>query len=1749
MTAHILASELTNLIHESKRRNLDLRNAAEKSLQDLKGLPSTSENQLATDLARRPNFISPFLIACGTKSARFAVPGVACLQRLAVSQALPKERLLDVVEAFRESSSQGMDVQLKILQALLPLLQNYSNELRGELLSTLLHICSVLQGIKNPAVGSTAAATLQQLIIFVFDRLLYEDRKSLQVPTIAEVPSENGPIHIRPAAYDAYKVFYDLCTILDEGKPQWIRFSSISQASVLELIEAVLKSHSNTFLSHPEQINILRTLIMPHVIKSLSERHSFVITLRVVRVLCTLLQTSLSVMPSECEVALSLLNHMLEPDAAAPWKRALCLEVFKSIYADSNLMLKVYAFYDHQEGKKAILRDNLSIFVRLSAEKPAVIGLGQHSADLVPSSFNKDTSAEHAALIEAGGVAGAIAGGTPAHSNMNLRGGSGASLASGPGLSVQWSTVKTPCLEQLDKPDPPSFPETYTYTLVLACMTHLSESLARFILPFTVHYGESKNKKKAKTQEANFEDNDLPELGISGPPEPESSAAPSGGIGRSQSFRKRTVPVNPLTLESHSSYGSIKVVATMIDECWPAVLATYSTFLYATLDADYFRSLVRSFQKFTQVAGLLRLSTARDALLTTLGKSAVPANVLAATSTTTPMTATLDNSPSVLAHAKGLLTADGGTSQEKGHRRTAAESENLSLTPRNLLCLRALINLAIALGPTLGSSWSIVLETLQQADIILSASTATNSKISSITRDRRIGIPQAGSPQEAGNEKASFSMGSEVSAAYSAASRLFESTADFPNDSFLQVLKSLCDMLHERPFPSNPRPSETQAPLLAKHQRRVGSFSGLSVNTRSEGQDYMFALGKVGDLASLNMSRLVSYPPAESGWDTLVRELISMATRKYLPRSPRLMSAEILGRIARDTAAATVSVNVEQRNQSQQRLLSALQSEIEALRSPGKQQSQEGSIGQQATGDFDTDGEIHVIALESLKAILEECGELLTAGWEAVFSIIQSVFIQGDETTQSGNPRVQSTLGRSSFGSLQLICSDFLGTVPDRSMPTLVEILYQFCCQAQDLNMSLTTITFFWNVSDFLHSVMDAASLEEITADIGEHVTDDGLATFKISGDRESSASTLWLVLLLRLTSVTTDGRAEVRNGSLHTIIRILDNSGERLSPCSWQMCFVVIIFRMFSSNCERQTTLRQLPGTDVSADDLRSWNETTKALLAGAGNLLGTYLDTIVQNSRFPQLWDQLLKFMANLLSCQSHALNTATYTALADILSKVEDPKKVGSWTVSHASTLWTANFPIAAATKGSHLLDDGSSTSSQEAYMAYVRAFQEIYRLTKDSPGEAVITTMVENLTRCIFTPDGSSAASYGIGDVDRMTPLQKQIIVSLESIRTEPPMVPSVVVKALSQLVRLPYGDSQKSSLSKLSRTSPTYVALSKASMELLERLIVKHVNDDTSGLLASNGGAYQLALESLSLVISMKYRWKVEGKSTPPWMDATSVALTVLGCGLPCIDSLPPQHRERMSVIWEQVVAIASGIATADLQFASETSSSALYADETFDLHSFTKLHFLMIPRLGASSIPDSIRRSYTSHIFQNSIIHKLQSGEEACVEGREPLRGIYVVRLGRTQDPPPSPRERMAYKCFSLLIELVSFGSTDRSSSVEHVRIAQAAAPYLILRAATVVKAYIADQPLRGRRMPQPESQRQELLFVLREMRKLESEPMAIPDAPGVKVPTKKHLHRLLPLLSKAIKISSSDLEVLGELENIVGTIGDGFGV
>ncbi|OHW90404.1 endosomal peripheral membrane protein [Colletotrichum incanum] len=1723
MTTQLLATELTNLIQESKRKHNDLRQAAEKSLEELKGLRGANEAQAANELAQRPNFVNPFIVACGTKNAKFTGIAIVCLQRLIVARALPRGKLNQVLEALREATSAGLDVQLKILQALPSLLQNYAADLKGDLLITALNICFILQTSKNAIVNNTSAATLQQLVVSVFDKVVTEDKTAPSGSPAGEASIGDDTVELRAAALDAHRIFNDLCLMTENQRPEYLRFSGLPQTFGLELIESVLTNHAAVFSTHKEQAHILQVRVMPFIISALKGKPNFATSVRLVRILYTLLRRHINILPSESGDALDILTHLLDQETAT-WKRALCLEVFRGIFSEHALIRRIFVNYDAKEGEKDVLKHLTATFVRLSTEKPSVIGLGHQSTIPVANPYASIASSTDQAMLEASGVTGLISGTVDADGS-NI------------GISTQWSSVRVPCIDQLDKTEAPTVPESYIYSLTLSCISSLSEGLAKFILPLTVP-GDSRNRKRSGKQE--------PERDSPAPPQDEAEG-PRTALERAASFKKNPVPLNPLVLEEHPLHNEVKICAAIIEECWPAILATCSTFLYAAMDSEYYHSLVRAFQKFAHVAGLLQLATPRDAFLTTLGKAAVPPNVFTAClnagaarpATPTPTT---EAPNSILNNARGLLSVDSLVTQsspavDRG-RQQGLEGSQMTLNTRNLLCLRALLNLGIALGPTLGSSWRIILETLQQADFVLFSTSKTPGKTPLATK---------GTDHHAEGEANALlsNFSGEVRAVETAASRLIESTIDFPNDAFGEVVTAVCNLLERakedkqktesESQPQSPTSGGVKPPPTGQH-RRVLSISVAAA--AGPNQEDHFALAKLGDIATINIDRLLTYPPDVSGWTPLTSELIYILNSSSMNASVRLRAAEILVRLALESANVAATMEREQCGSVQLLLLEALRNALLPL----QQEDREVTVASHST-----DVEIHKVVLEGLKNLLENCGETLVSGWEIAFEIIGSIFI--NKKFAPGERRGSQTivlmtrsakLVRSSFNSLQLICSDFLASLPNSCFLIL-------------------TVTFFWVLSDFLSGKTETLP---ITADLMQGSSISDLAALAADSEHNASDAALWMLLLLRLTTVTADGRLELRNSAIQTLLRIFDAYGVKLSPEAWSICVKSVVFKLLSSI---EDELQAAAGDNSTHHDRKEWHETAVVVLNGISELLAGYMEPLSGHSSFNALWQELLSHFATLLNFKVLNINTATYKALGKVIKLDYDPGRpvFDTSTVNTAWELWSRGTPVSLDE------EDGKKTDNQNCLIAYVAAFHDVYQLVQQ---DLTVDRVRQMLTLFREALQQATVGTY-VNDIEYVTPLQNQVLEAIKMVRTDLAGVPSAMISQVAEFVRLAFSDEALKAQSSTQRR--TYVAMSKASMSILQTLILRNASD--TDIYAS--AAFSVALSALSKPLVLKYSFPIVTKSTQPWRLATNSILAVLDATLPQIRALEVP-RSTLQGIWQMVVEIADGIISADANAA--PTSADLSDDESFDITSFHKLRELIIPSLGAEAIPDKTRKSYAESLFRTSIIHTPSPTESSLIFGPDGnpagngngLAALYKKRTGCTVDPIPTLRERMSYVCVDELFSLVStydaaslrivvqpptpvfppprsamFHLSEAPQAL-HARIARSAAPFLILRAALTIRAYIADQPLRGR-MPQPLSQRKELLRVLRQLVDLTSESDAIPDTPNVDSVGRKHLLRLYPLLISAVQVagSSGDEAVLKLCNEALEVVGGELGV
>ena len=813
---------------------------------------------------------------------------------------------------------------------------------------------------------------------------------------------------------------------MTEGqRPTFLTAGSLAQNFGFELIESVLANYADAVVAHPEQIHLIRIRLMPLILKILSEKMPFPVTVRVMRLLQLIISRMLFALAPECEAALGLLHAMLDP-AASLWKRALALELFRAIYADSTLTRSIYEQFDEENDKKNIIGDHLGILVRLAAEKPNVIGLGQQSSNIY---LPRDEYGEQAA-VEAGAVVGIGTSTSVPQTEVS-------------GISTRWSIMRISCLDLLDKAEAPNIPPSYIYALALTCINSFSDGLARFLLPFTApSEGKSKRKPRATQEKRNrhTQGQDVKE-------------SENGELGEEQttkprSMRSRKESINPLSREDHVLYQQIRTSAHMIEHCWPALLAASSTFLSATLDTDYYHALIRSFQKFTQTAGLLDFSTPRDAFLTTLGKHSVPAGRPVAT-----------RARSSADHGLRSDTTDESDQDsslaprvKSPRRKTSLDLGSPVMTSRNLLCLRALLNLGIALGPSLEQSWAIILETLQQADLLLprTGSAAARRQPSRPSFQSQINQTQA----ENGADGEDF--GVEIAAAETAAARMIESTTDFSDEAFLVFAKCLCSLFRGASPENGKITTEGASNLLSpqtpsRMHQRFPSIADSGSDTHALQGD-IFTVEKLHHLVQCNIGRLCNAQSETNCWDFLTNQLLLLLSEQDGHSSLRTKAAKVFGDLVVAVATSPDSAP-EYRDTIRARALSATLRAITALYENATVTSKHSQL---------CDIEIHRLLAEAVHDILEKSGDLLQSGWETVFAILISTFDtpaavgSRDASDLSSFKARSNKLIRPSFGSLQLICADYLEVVPLACFPVLIDTLYLFCSQNLEFNISLT---------------------------------------------------------------------------------------------------------------------------------------------------------------------------------------------------------------------------------------------------------------------------------------------------------------------------------------------------------------------------------------------------------------------------------------------------------------------------------------------------------------------------------------------------------------------------------------------------------------------------------------------------------------------------------------------------------------------
>ena len=248
-TIQVLIGDINSLLSDSKRRFSEIRNGCETAVKHLQNYNQTMPIQNIKNELDKQIIIKPFILACKSGNIKLTNTATPVIYKLILAHAIPEENIPELLQALLEASNLAIDIQLRILQCLPAFMQVYT--FTGSNLLDLLSICSSLTANnKSPIVSNAASATLQQLFTNIYD--------SIGVPQVPESERTNEitidddvTIKVDNPSFEGYRIFLDLCHLLDSESPEFLTESiHIKFLSLLEIIENIIHGHQKLFQDH-----------------------------------------------------------------------------------------------------------------------------------------------------------------------------------------------------------------------------------------------------------------------------------------------------------------------------------------------------------------------------------------------------------------------------------------------------------------------------------------------------------------------------------------------------------------------------------------------------------------------------------------------------------------------------------------------------------------------------------------------------------------------------------------------------------------------------------------------------------------------------------------------------------------------------------------------------------------------------------------------------------------------------------------------------------------------------------------------------------------------------------------------------------------------------------------------------------------------------------------------------------------------------------------------------------------------------------------------------------------------------------------------------------------------------------------------------------------------------------------------------------------------------------------------------------
>ncbi|TPX33319.1 hypothetical protein SmJEL517_g03771 [Synchytrium microbalum] len=1525
-------------------------------------------------------------------------------------------------------------------------------ELQLKVLQTALLLCFKLQTTKDLIVNHAAAATLRQLVIHIFEKVQKADATFAPDAELC--------------ASDAKALFNDICSLTVGDPATFLALTSLSRNLGLELIEAVLADHPDQLKSNPELNQTLRDRICPMVIKLFPEKNDFALTMRLMRIVKVIISNFQQTMVMECEIFLSIFSKTLEPEFSL-WHRVMVLELYRTFCSDSGLLRSIFRSYDAAPQSVKVFQEMVNALMRIIVTDGSTLLVQKNRSSME---------------------------GPQAGSPQSLSGNEENSL------STSSCTMRIPCIEQMDKAEPPVIPELYQIYLATQCLLGNVEAQASFVLPV---------------------------IQLTAGPEPDPKYQ-----------------------------ADILLAIEMANTSWGSFLTSFSFLMNSSLDDDLFGQVVKGFTNFSSVVGLLGLASQRDAMLVSLCKCCVPgssAEAKEAGSRTSNPSLTERN----LACLRALLTVtqtlatvldENGwfviletiqiaesliQSGKFGKRATSdgsllADSPSLPLLPPHIAAALRGRSISNATSPTTNSEKSPMVATsnpdgvenhflslLQNTrklfeliphmeahpfaefitglgKLAVQSATGLVATASSTTAPREL-APRI-------NDGSSFPISKLHDVALQGVAHLMNRNTDGIYVVWDPLTSSLIEVIHS---------SSTSNTL------RTQACSTLQeiITAVAEDIDMSDGTNEIKIVETLKQLMIVMDDDAISMSDA--------ESDRAIRAQPWFIDVQKNGL---DTLNKILQLSGQKLSNSWYIVFQVLKS----CMPPSNRQKR-------TTRLLNSDGSNPGLGTPTGSMMGVELAELSLPTTPAPKTV---------------------ALVRVGFPSLQFICTDFLGLLDSKTLVECIEVVGLFASQQDDLNISLTSIGLLWSISDF---VLRKKEKQELRRDSESDSTPTDLTSDNPDKDNLMAAveaspmsDSMWKILLQQLSLLCSDTRPEVRNSASQSLFRTVSLNGNRLNLDAWKECIYQVMFPLLEhiqlcsdrmdntkssvSASENRGSLSGSPliGSPTSATSVKNavskqWDETKVLTLQGFAKCFIDFQDVLVGlEEDFARMWKMFLRYLKHWCFGGSMDVAMAAVQSIKAILSRQHEK---GSNMVM-AEILWDtwcdigmgilevkeasdpdAESPVEEPVpEGISLLQDPlwrrptfsvvQGFFSQDVLQQFVHIFPDIYRPVKWTFTAAhykkifdIMAGLVTYHSRPIPGTSLSKMKADMVNDLETATSLQvailDQITMLCDGDATSDWSLnePEMCIMFLGYLSSLPLNPRvivMPGSINNLSTAAAepgrgfTYIAISRKAM--IQSTVV--FEKFSTRLKVYETGATTRLIRDLGDVMKQKYDCPEVGKrdTTPLWKSAANACLTVSNLALQSVSQFIESKEssfESHEELFDQVLSSFEAFFLSPTLPSPSASADDMAADVLFDQTLLTKVETEILPKLIPAYVSDGCIKRFAS-ILKRAAKNELEekpslrsaSSDSSKIGKLSPMSASSIediIKISPENNDVLFDRDAFIKASFVTLCRLCSMEETTNA------RVAGIIAPMLVDDLVeNALREFIKDQLLYGRLTPLP---------------------------------------------------------------------------